>query len=693
MSLVIPFRGKAELRAEDNLAAFIKYATDHSPFAGIDQSKNAWDLTKFVKQRNRGHDTSWVHFCSWRDTTGNRQVKTDFMREPFLLFAKAAFNELMRRKILTEYRRFIVALQAIEQALIDLDLEPSVVHVTQDVMNRAAEMLAQRFRDPWSVGRNLERIVNEFINPGRLSTVDISWRSTYKFKNPPRNDVVNKQGVNEDSKDRLPDPRAILALGDIFAKSDHLPDKIVTAYVALAMFAPSRASEVLSLPVDCIRTATEGEESLMGLKWLPAKGGEPVTKYAISDASEEVARMAIDFLHELGKPARAAADWYGSNPDKLYLPPGTEHLRGQPLTLWEISLIFGKTKEIRSRDVGIDKYDFTRLPAGVTTDRSRISPNQQKATWVSLWTFESVEAYALSRLAPGFPILDDQTNLLWKDALFVLPANVLRPDAELLPHMPENISISSINHQLGGNPNGRTIFSRNDKLDQNGKPWIITTHQFRHFLNTLAQSKYLSQNLIAFWSGRKDVKQNEWYNHLPQEAFIEAYLKLEEYAPKVGVVGPLKEKATNRAAKECITFDQALKLEIGAIHVTRFGLCRHDYALTPCPKDKDCVNCGDHYVVKGDERHLKEAKFQVKLHQQAVQKCEEAIENGEIGVPKWLNRHQEHLGRWQVTVKMLEDASIPPNTIISLPQPLHSQAKTGLAENIRNTNLKKAEGR
>lgn len=693
MSIVIPFRGKAELAAEENLTAFIKYATENSPFIGIDQSKNAWDITKFVKQRNRGHDTSWVHFCSWRDTTGNRQIKTDFMKEPFLSFAKAAFNELMRRKMLTEYRRFIVALQAIEQALINLKLEPSVVHVTQEVMNEAAKLLSQKLKDPWSVGRNLERIVNEFINPGRLSTVDISWKSPYKFKNPPRSDVVNKSETNKDDKDRLPDPRAILALGDIFANSDHLPDKIVTAYVALAMFAPGRASEVLSLPVDCIRTATEGKENLMGLQWLPAKGGEPMTKYAISDASEEVARKAINFLVELGKPARAAAEWYTSNPDKLYLPPRMEYLRGEPLTLWEITQIVGKKEEIKSRDVKKGKYEFTRVPNGTTTDKSRISPEQQGAMWVSLLTFDSVENAVLSRLASGFPILDDQTNLLWKDALFVLPANVLRPGIDFSAHIPENISIHSINHQLGSNPGGLTVFSRNNKLAPNGKPWELTTHQFRHFLNTLAQSKYLSQSLIAFWSGRKDVKQNEWYNHLPQEAFIEAYLKLEEYAPKVGVIGPLKEKASNRAAKECITYDQALKLEIGAIHVTRFGLCRHDYALTPCPKDKDCVNCGEHYVVKGDERHLKEARFQVNLHLQAVQKCKEAIENGEIGVHKWLKRHQEHLERWQETLKLLEDPRIPPNTIITLSPPTHSQAKTGLAENIRNTNLKKTKDR
>lgn len=686
MSIIIPFRGRAELTADQNLASFIQHATAHSPFVGVDQSMNAWNITKFVKQRNRGHDTSWVYFCSWRDRTGNRQVKTDFMQEPFLSFAKAAFNELMRRKMLVEYRRFIHALQAIEQALLNLGLKPSVVHVTQDVMNEAAMILTQKLKDPWGVGKNLEKVVNEFINPGRISTVEISWRSPFKFKNPPRVDVVNKTEESEGSNERFPDPRAILALGEIFADSDHLPDKIVTSYVALAMFAPSRGSEVLSLPLDCIRESSDGDEIVMGIRWLPAKGGQPMTKFAISDASEDIARKAITFLADLGKPARDAAAWYTLNPNKLYLPAGMEHLRGEPLTLWEITQILGKQQELQARDVTKARYQFARVLNGTTTNKSRFSPKQQGAMWVGLYTFESVEKDILKRLAEGFPILDDQTNLLWQDALFVLPAHSLRPGVDPVPYIPENISIHSINHQLGSNPNGLTVFSRNNKLDPYGKPWVITTHQFRHFLNTLAQSKYLSQSLIAFWSGRKNVKQNAWYNHLSQEAFIEAYIKLAEHGPEVGVIGPLNEKVTNRAAQEGITFDQALKLEIGAIHVTRYGLCRHDYALTPCPKDKDCVNCGEHYVVKGDKRQLKEAKFQVELHQNAIKRCNAAKEDGEIGVERWLKRHQEHLARWEMTVRYLEDPDIELNTIITLPPPIHSQAKTGLASNVREAN-------
>ena len=120
-----------------------------------------------------------------------------------------------------------------------------------------------------------------------------------------------------------------------------------------------------------------------------------------------------------------------------------------------------------------------------------------------------------------------------------------------------------------------------------------TSHQPRHLLNTLAQSKHVSQALIAFWSGRKRVDQNSWYDHVPHEAFIELFVALGDEAPReIKAVGPLADKVADRARLEMITHAEAMRLEVGSVISTRFGLCRHNYALTPCPKDKNCIGCG-----------------------------------------------------------------------------------------------------
>jgi hypothetical protein len=52
--------------------------------------------------------------------------------------------------------------------------------------------------------------------------------------------------------------------------------------------------------------------------------------------------------------------------------------------------------------------------------------------------------------------------------------------------------------------------------------------------------------------------------------------------------------------------DVFLEAEIQAVHVTAFGLCLHDFAVTPCPYHLNCVRgCPDYLRTKGSssERH------------------------------------------------------------------------------------------
>lgn len=197
----------------------------------------------------------------------------------------------------------------------------------------------------------------------------------------------------------------------------------------------------------------------------------------------------------------------------------------------------------------------------------------------------------------------------------------------------------------------------------------------------------MSEALIAFWSGRKNVSQNEWYDHLPQEALIEAYLKLGEQARPVRVEGHLKDKVESISIQHGLTRDEALRLELGATHRTRYGICRHDHALTPCPKDKDCVNCTEHTFVKGDKRHHDEAEFQHKLHAKAVADAEKAVEEGQPGATRWLKLNQPKLERWRLVLDMMNDPAIPDGTLLTLPPSENSQSKAGLAQAVRLINV------
>ena len=683
MGEIVHFVGKDALSARENLELFISHAKANFPFANIDWESNSWDISTFNIGRAQGKAKKIAHFKSMRDESRNKSTVQVPFETDFLCFAKATFSEVMRRLRLAEFKRHLYALQTIEQALIDSKLRPCITQLTTSVLDKACDLLKVRYTDPWSVARVLERIVTEIVNPARLTPNFLDWRSPIQYKAPVRNDrIASKE--SDKSIARLPSLESILALAEIHHTSTNVSDKLTTAFVTLAMYAPSRASEILSLPVDCIRSADTKDGLIMGIAWAPAKGAKAMTKFAASDEFEAVVKKTVRYLVDLGAPARTAAAWYASNPGKAYLPPGTEHLRNQPITLHEAATILGKTTPID----GCESYRYALLKReDRTTDKSRMGLQSQKARWVALYEFESLENFLLAKLPDAFPVLDGHTGLKWHEALWVLPENIFRPNAQPLLHVPSPLSTNQLNNQLGANPRGITIFSRNGKVNPDGSPIAITTHDFRHLLNTLAQSKHLSESLIAFWSGRKSVKQNEWYDHLPQEAFIEAYLKLGAKQRPLLVGGHLEAKVNSIAIAHSLTREQALKLELGATHRTRYGICRHDHALTPCPKDKDCVSCGEHTFVKGDKRHHDEAEFQFKLHEKAVADAEAADERGEPGASRWLKLHQPKLERWRLVLTKLNDPTIADGTFITLPPPDNSQSKAGLAQAVRIVNL------
>jgi hypothetical protein len=512
----------------------------------------------------------------------------------------------------------------------------------------------------------------EEITEKRLSATPLCWKSPA----PPQRNQMRSIRVQEDGgsavSEKLPHIKCVLDLASVFRAAEGGADAVTTAWFALAMFAPSRVSEILTLPFTC-ETEMGG---VYGLSWRPSKGGAPLTKFATNEEWADVARTAIARLRRLGEPARRAAAWYAGHPKELYLPPGYEHLRGQGVTQHEVYAILGVGEG------GFNDYALSRIitPSMQTThDQARTGGRG----WTRLYEFDSLERYVLDHLPKEFPWADRKFGLLAKDALFCVPRHTMRVNVAVQANVPELTDASQIHADL--NDLASTIFVRHDLRDPTtDQHWKLTSHQPRHLLNTLAQSKNVSQALIAFWSGRKRVDQNSWYDHVPQEAFIELFVALGDEAPKeIRAVGPLADKVAERARREMITPVEAMRLEVGSVISTRFGLCRHNYALTPCPKDKNCIGCGENTFIKGDARHLAEARSQLAIAERAFANCVAAIEDGEPGVEDWLRKHREAKKRWSLVMDRMLDRLIEDGTLITLPPPDVSQTKTGLSMRIR----------
>ena len=107
-------------------------------------------------------------------------------------------------------------------------------------------------------------------------------------------------------------------------------------------------------------------------------------------------------------------------------------------------------------------------------------------------------------------------------------------------------------------------------------------------------------------------------------------------------------------------------MERGAVHVTEFGVCVHDFTMSPCEKYRDCLNCTEQVCIKGEEDKL--ARIKKRLGEVEIQylAAKKANDDGLAGADRWYEYHKNTLGRLKELVAIIEDPSVPDGAQIKL---------------------------
>ena len=187
----------------------------------------------------------------------------------------------------------------------------------------------------------------------------------------------------------------------------------------------------------------------------------------------------------------------------------------------------------------------------------------------------------------------------------------------------------------------------------------MTSHQVRHLLNTFAQRGGLSQLEIAKWSGRADQKQNRTYNHMSE---YEMVAKAEALDTSLALFGP-----SGKIDKHVpITIQEFNTMEKGAVHVTEFGACVHDYTMTPCEKYRDCLNCHEQVYIKGETENLIRIKERLSIIKEKLQDAENAIREGSAGADRWYECQKNTMEHLLELVSILENPDLEDGAQIKL---------------------------
>ncbi|NOU40365.1 MAG: integrase [Methylotenera sp.] len=654
------FQPKAELDAAGNLRGFIDSCRNELTVFGADLpfDENTWDISDSINLKGHGNKRHRLVFSNLETVNDNSPAP---MVEPYLSFAKAYFRYMQGFRPINGTGARLVALRALEAALRESGGDANPIRSDVLIFNRAAQMIVEKYSAAaaYRHGGQLE-MLSEFLCDNKLTTVSVRWRN---FIKRPGDAVRVGKEFDKRRNDKMPTQAALDALPEIFLRAAEPIDVIVSSVAALLCASPDRISEVLSLPLDCeVRqeNSKTGVEAY-GLRWWPAKGADPMIKWVVPSMAS-VVQEAIAKIRKVTDESRRIAKWYEGHPEKIYLADGFEYLRCQEtISMQELANVIGL----------IDAGSASAWCKG------KLIPTIGRARSKTV-RFDDVQKAVVSMLPSGFPVMDKDTGYKYSEALFVVRTNELGAQRGTYSCMIESISINQINTALGGRVEHghQSAFTRFGYVEPDGSNINISTHQFRHYLNTLAQAGGLSQLDIAKWSGRKDIKQNAAYDHVTPGQMVQ---KIRDAVGDESIMfGPLAELAK----KTLIPRNEFARLVVPTAHTTDLGYCIHDYTMSPCQIHMDCINCTDLICIKGDAEKERRLRIQLDEAQSLMLQAEQASKEQYFGSDRWLDHHTNTVARLSELLSIMDDPKVPKGAVIQLSPPKSSTQKISMPKKL-----------
>lgn len=657
MADIFHFVPQSQLDAKHNLEQF------------IDMCKT--ELTVFGKNLNWS-DWKWPragNFTKLGVTNSRTSNVSDKMDDEFMDFAKAYFRYQQGHKP-TGTKNDLKALRAIEAALIQVSGSAGIGGLDMVVLDESAQLIRGHYSAgaAYQAGRELERLA-KFVTSKRLIATDLSsWKSPIPRE---KDDIQTGPVAKARREKKLPEEQSLIAMAEMFSNNPSDPkDIFTTSTFAMLMCAPSRISEVLELPADCEVEDPDSKGVLRyGWRFYSGKGFGGDIKW-IPTEMVGIAKEAIRRIKAITEESRKLAKWLEDHPDKFYRHAECPDVpENEPLTMKQACQALGMAHD-------------TRGSCRTSLNNCGLKKEDGFHTLNTLWK------YVLSRQPEGLPWLDKKRKLKYSNALFCMQSNLLGSQRGTSPVILWAPSNNIINNDMSpreslGESGHQSIFDRSNYLTQDGQRIKLRSHQVRHLLNTMSQRGGLSQLEIAKWSGRADIKQNRTYNHMSE---YEMVARAEQLDTSLTLFGP----AGDVGMKLPITIQEFNLLERGAVHVTEFGVCVHDYTMSPCDKYRDCLNCAEQVCIKGETDKFARIKRRLEEVRNQFEAADGAMKAGFAGADRWYEYHKNTLEHLEQLVAILENPDVPDGSQIKLRNdkafsPLRRAIESKLAEGVSKT--------
>jgi hypothetical protein len=409
------------------------------------------------------------------------------------------------------------------------------------------------------------------------------------------------------------------------------------------------------------RLTVNDEIEICGLKWFSGKGFGHANKW-LPSVMVYIAEQAFERLLAQSKSAREFAKMLedSSNFPRHTLCPdvGEDELLTKDQAVLALGLDTStltnkqkstsgnqllRRKGIEREDYVVSLRDLNKIVRGNLPDDFPYIPFETGADKVKVKWSESIYA--------GFAnSLDSKKSTVYTE--FQIPA-IDTLNADLAPTKKKNKTTGELSK------GALSIFQR----------WgygelLMTSHQLRHMLDTMASVNGMEGEARAKWAQRADPKHNRFYDHTTHEEYgadfiddREKAMATQEQPEKTQIQFQI---ATPRTIQELNT-----KASLSE-HITEFGMCPISYLSEPCVKYRDCINCNDHICEKGDDEKCERVRKKLKREEQLLVKDKKALDDGIQGAEQWYIRRNTTVERSKQLLKMLTDPSIEDGAMIKI---------------------------
>jgi hypothetical protein len=251
-----------------------------------------------------------------------------------------------------------------------------------------------------------------------------------------------------------------------------------------------------------------------------------------------------------------------------------------------------------------------------------------------------VEAYLYSKRVRHLWTVNrrDGTYQMLSETLLLAPRFFFKPSCGVNHLLVAPLGFQQLASFLGGNGITKSAFERFGIREDDGSYCQMNSHQFRHWLNTMADKGGLPVELLTRWMGREHPRDTDAYRHLTTDERI-AWVK-------AGIRGGEMSGKLVRFYNALVSAerDDFLEGRIQAVHFTPFGVCTHDFAVSPCSYHLACLRgCPDFLRTKGNQQeraNLIQLEGRIEKAREIALK---QVKSGDELARAWVQHHDETL--------------------------------------------------